>query len=75
MKDRSQERYFLGDLCLSCKHTWEEHFVNHKNKQIWCGFDHGEFQERWGGWSCPCKNFVLDNLKHIEILAEERGLV
>lgn len=75
MKDRSQESHYMDDVCLGCKHTWEEHFINAKNKQVWCGFDRGGFREEWRGWSCPCHNFVLDNLKHIEILAEEKGLV
>jgi hypothetical protein len=73
MKDRSKERYFLEDTCLGCKHTWEDHFVDNKNKQIWCGFDFEMGRNRL--FSCMCKNFVLDNLNHIEILAKDRGLV
>lgn len=69
MKDRSTEEYYMDDRCLGCGHPWEFHFVNDLNKQIWCGL------EDMNMWSCPCKNFVLDNLRHIEILAEEKGLV
>lgn len=74
MKDRSREQHCMDDLCL-CTHRWEQHFVNARNGQIWCGFDGGEYKEEWRGWNCPCKNFVLDNLKYIEDLAKEKGLV
>jgi hypothetical protein len=72
MKDCPKERHYLDDLCLGCRHTWEEHFVNHKNKQIWCGKD---VPIRGYLAMCPCKNFQLDNLRHVEILAEERKLI
>ena len=70
MKRRDNEEHYLDDLCL-CGHTWEDHFVNAKNGQIWCGTeDNVNFLLH-----CKCKNFTLDNLKHIEILAEDRGLI
>lgn len=75
MKDRSKEAYYLEDLCLSCKHTWEKHFVNATNNQIWCGFNYEKYQELNWGFGCPCKNFTLDNLKHIEIIAADKNLI
>lgn len=72
MKKKSilKEKHYLNDRCL-CGHKWEDHFLNIRNNQIWCGHDDTV------NWllSCECRNFQLNNLYHIEILAEEKKLI